>query len=539
MSLRLSKEEIESLQLLGQGSEAKVYSYSDTIAIKIFRNNASKKEEKLTPMLKVAALKKVSSIAWPLDDVRDENNHFVGYAMRKAPNGACTIHDFLIRKLYKLDPISIIDFLIQLADKLRRIHMSGFIVGDFNPKNFMVDPNGGVFICDVDNYQYVTKSHKRFNPEVASSEYMAKSLQECLIRYKKPSDFPDATFNLRTDAFGLAVLTFQLLMNGIHPYHGFGTDDQVTIEYNILNDYAPYFGRGNVNDIKENMPPIEVLSRGLRFLLEEVFFKNTYIDGINFEIRLIEELKDYAQSLTRSCSNSRTQHHYLPTLEECPWCRLTRIKIKLDEEQRIRKKNQEKTNSMNLKSLPSNNTNHKIASVPRQTVIMNSSPKPQTLTVNNAVQPPNATGMNTAPSTGHIKKINSTVMQNQLKQDRIKFFWLVVVFLVVGAIDIYALASGSLKEFYEAEIGTDSVMIFAPFAPYIHVVIGLLLCWFVSYIFFTTNFTLPVTILMDIGAQLGIYYLLLELIAICTAIASLIVIGAIIIGVLRLFMEGL
>lgn len=560
--MRLTNAEIAKMNLIAEGSEAKVYEYSDTVVIKIFKNNAGKKEEKIAPMLKVETLKKISSIAWPLEEIRDKNNKFIGYAMRKAPKGSCTLQDFFIRKLYKLDPLAIIDFLVQLLDALRNIHMSGFIIADFNPKNYMVTSDGEVFICDVDNYQFITKSHKRFNPEVACSEYMAKSLQACLAKYKKTCDFPDSSFNLKTDAVGVGILAFQLLMNGIHPYQGFGTE-QVCIEYNILHDYSPYFDRGNKADIKENMPSIDVLTPGLRNLFERVFFGGD-MDAIEFEAKLIEELKRYANSLTNSC-NGRSKHHYLPTLQECPWCRLEKIKDRLEMEHQYRKKKQESGNQSVISSAStpvrfntcsSNNNNHKtsgmqnqktvVQTIPKQVKTVNSTP-PQMVRLNNnavggvnrAVSSSNTAKVNTNPSSSHIKKMNPAAMQKQLKKDSTKFAWMVAIFLIVTAIEFYALVSGSLSDYYKSAVGTDSLFIFNGFAPYIHVIAGLVLCWLVSDILYNTEFSTPTTILLDIGMQLGIYYMLLMIVGIFTTLASLVFLSACAIGLFGIFMQGL
>lgn len=109
----LDLRNITKYKVIGAGSEGKILELSDEYCLKLLKKEiVSKKEEKIRLMLGVSSMKARKDVAWPLEVVTDTQGKFVGYIMRKTPNGSCTLNDFFIRKLYQLNNRAIYNGLI-------------------------------------------------------------------------------------------------------------------------------------------------------------------------------------------------------------------------------------------------------------------------------------------------------------------------------------------------------------------------------------------------------------------------------------------
>ncbi len=119
-----------------------------------------------------------------------------------------------------------------LAFAVHHAYTRGLTIGDFNPKNFMVDPKTGlVRVIDVDGMQFFAASGKTYLTDVIQPEYPTPYL-----RGKKP-------LPIEHDHFGLAMLIFRILNLGAHPFYlkrssGRDTSPDHNIK-NRLYGYAP------------------------------------------------------------------------------------------------------------------------------------------------------------------------------------------------------------------------------------------------------------------------------------------------------------
>ena len=100
-----------------------------------------------------------------------------------------------------------------LAAALSALHSSGYVAGDLNESNVLVTPTALVTLIDTDSFQVREDREWKSGaslcpvgkPEYTPPELQGKPLSEVMR-------LPDH------DAFGLAVLIFQLLMEGSHPF---------------------------------------------------------------------------------------------------------------------------------------------------------------------------------------------------------------------------------------------------------------------------------------------------------------------------------
>src|SRR5262249_34504113 len=89
------------------------------------------------------------------------------------------------------------------------IHERSCVLGDVNQNNVLVSPQGTVCLIDCDSFQ-VQAGGRVFPCEVGVAEYTPPELQG--------RSFAGVVRTVNHDCFGLAVLVFQLLFVGRHPY---------------------------------------------------------------------------------------------------------------------------------------------------------------------------------------------------------------------------------------------------------------------------------------------------------------------------------
>ena len=160
-----------------------------------------------------------------------------------------------------------------LATALDRLHgiTYAYIIGDINESNAYITEDKQVTLIDADSFQ-VTDS--RTDPStiyrcfVGKPEYTAPELQSI--------SFADEDRNIDHDNFALAVVIYQLLMEGTHPFRGIYTDpgEKPQVETCIAQGYFLHSAR--VGRRVPLMPPRtalpwESLPANLRALFRRCF----------------------------------------------------------------------------------------------------------------------------------------------------------------------------------------------------------------------------------------------------------------------------
>src|SRR5205814_1625917 len=99
---------------------------------------------------------------------------------------------------------------------------------------FLVSNTALVTLIDCDSMQVPGEDGRVFRCPVGKPDYTPPELQS--------QDFSTVDRAPSADDFGLAVLVFLLLMEGVHPFQGvwLGTGDPPALEDNIAAGRCPY-----------------------------------------------------------------------------------------------------------------------------------------------------------------------------------------------------------------------------------------------------------------------------------------------------------
>lgn len=203
-----------------------------------------------------------------------------------------------------------------LARLVVDLHAAGYVIGDLKPENLWTDERGNVGISDVDSFWFADAG-RMFPCRVQSPDYTAP---ECI---RTPDVQPDSS----ADAFVLAVLIYQLLMDGLHPFYGIPTDGTryVSIDDNVVHGRARLVRPGSVR-AAPGAPSLSVLPRRLREL-----FARCFGDAGRTGEAPRPTAVDWAEALVaeRAAGRLRTcpanpRHVYTAERPWCPWCDATR-----------------------------------------------------------------------------------------------------------------------------------------------------------------------------------------------------------------------
>lgn len=203
---------------LGEGGEGAVWvsPVASNFAIKTYlKAMPSAQVDKLTAMTKIADASLLAAAAWPTRLVYDVNRCPVGFEMPKL-SGQKPLHDLIgTKSRIKAFPNSNWQMLVHAAQNLalafQGLHAKNIVVGDVNSNNVVIQDDARVLFIDCDSFQIKTPGHT-FRCEVGVPDYQPPELQN--------TPFGTVDRLPSHDAFGMAVMIFQLLFVGKHPFMG-------------------------------------------------------------------------------------------------------------------------------------------------------------------------------------------------------------------------------------------------------------------------------------------------------------------------------
>lgn len=259
------------------------------------------------------------SLAWPGGLLFDSRRKVVGYSMPYIRSAVPLLEVFNPRRraevLPKFDRRYLLRTAHNLAAALAALHHSGYVAGDLNESNVLVTPAALVTLIDTDSFQVrEERGGKQIihpcpvgKPEYTPPELQGKSLADVIRQ-------PDH------DAFGLAVLIFQLLMEGSHPFRAqwLGAGDPPPLEVRIANGAYPHVP-SPAYPVRppKNAPGIETLHPWISELM-----RRTFVDG-HLDPRWRPGPELWARALNEAeqsmvcCAEG---HFYFSHLPDCPYC---------------------------------------------------------------------------------------------------------------------------------------------------------------------------------------------------------------------------
>ena len=214
-------------QQVGSGGEGGVYLVpgDPSLVAKVYHQPPSGEQvEKLTALRAIGTPKLEAVCAWPRGLLRDASTRqVVGFTMPRLANEQPLQH--LYNPVMRLRHYPRCGWRFQVAAARNvaavfdDIHRAGCLVGDVNQSNAFVN-NGTALVRLIDCDSFQVRANGRAYPcEVGTPHYTPPELQGWPLRGLVRTE--------NHDRFGLAVLIYQLLFVGRHPYAGVyqGQDD--------------------------------------------------------------------------------------------------------------------------------------------------------------------------------------------------------------------------------------------------------------------------------------------------------------------------
>jgi DNA-binding helix-hairpin-helix protein with protein kinase domain len=311
---------------IGGGGEGTVYDiqgHADLVA-KIYHAAPSpEKADKLIALSKLSNEHLCKMAAWPVDVLRDRpNGNVIGFVMKKIGQAAevHTLHSPKSR--LKKFPEASWAFLLHVATNIVRavatMHEHGFVIGDVNPKNILVTRQATVHMLDCDSLQFAADG-KTYRCEGGFPEYTPPELQGI--------PFADVNRTQEHDCFALAVVIFQLLFLGRHPYSGrFLGAGEMPLEQAIRESRFAY---GTDAATRHMQPPpgtlpLDALPAELVALFRRAFLAADRPNPTEW----LAPLEQLSKRLQRC--KLHNGHFYWGQLKDCPWCYIeTRAGVRL------------------------------------------------------------------------------------------------------------------------------------------------------------------------------------------------------------------
>jgi len=155
------------------------------------------------------------AIAWPIDLLITNQRQGVGFLMPRISGLHTLFSIYNPQSRQKTCPRFTYKYLVRVARNLATavsaLHAASCVIGDINESNTMVSSDALITLVDTDSCQIRNPlTNEIFRCPVGKGEFTPPELQGETFRehFRQPAH----------DLFGLAVLIFQLLMEGIHPF---------------------------------------------------------------------------------------------------------------------------------------------------------------------------------------------------------------------------------------------------------------------------------------------------------------------------------
>ena len=312
---------------LAGGGEGRVHAVPDHpgLCAKIYHAAARSPErrQKLEAMLRAVPRQPTAtlghrSLAWPEEIVWEAAGpRCAGFLMPLLPAGAATALQYLqpedrIRLHPGFDFRYLLTAARNAAAAFAAVHAAGCCVGDVNESNIMITDTALVTLIDCDSFQVPGPGGTVLRCPVGKPEYTAPEL------VGRPLASADRT--PQSDAFGLAVLTFQLLMQGYHPFAGRwrAAAEPPGVARRIQQGLYAYGGAGPIGP-PPGAPDPRVLPREVAGALQRAFGPGIADPQSRPSAAQWVDLLDEAAAHLQTC-RLRPEHAYPQGLRACPWC---------------------------------------------------------------------------------------------------------------------------------------------------------------------------------------------------------------------------
>ena len=298
----------------GQGEVFQVQDRPDVVAKVYLKAPSPENVRKLEAQVRACRPEVRQISAWPSAILKDADGGVRGLLMPLVDPGEYQeIHNlFGPASRRKYFPKANWSFLVHVARNVARafavLHAEGHVVGDVSSRNILVSQRGTVCLIDTDSFQ-VKSGGSVFPCPVGTAESTPPELQG--------QTFGSLIRDANHDRFGLAVMLFQLLFQGRHPYSGVHADGSTPNPAQAIRADAFAYSLKQHNGVR---PPPQTLSLSdLTPAVGELFeraFAPTHASRPSAAEwdRALEEL---GRALT-TCARDPAHQHVRG--KPCPWC---------------------------------------------------------------------------------------------------------------------------------------------------------------------------------------------------------------------------
>ncbi|MHC5597901.1 MAG: tetratricopeptide repeat protein, partial [Nostoc sp.] len=193
-----------------------------------------------------------------------------------------------------------------------------YCIGDVNESNILVSDTALVTLIDTDSFQVPDPNNNVvYRCLVGKPEFTPPELQN--------KTFAQHDREISHDLFGLAVLVFQLLMEGTHPFSGIfqGAIEPPPYESRIVSGHFTYSQKRYVPYLPTPIaPPWEILHPSLQELFIRCFEQGHNNPRLRPSAQTwLSAIAEAEDSLITCTTNP--QHRYNNHIRSCPWCERT------------------------------------------------------------------------------------------------------------------------------------------------------------------------------------------------------------------------
>jgi len=300
-------------KLIGKGGEGEVYALADdpSRAVKVYAAPDVAREAKVQAMIAQRLAEGSDLVAFPEAAVASRDGRFAGFVMRLV-KGHTSLHELYSpgsRKIHfpKADYRFTVRAAANIARSVAKVHDLGAVIGDINHSGILISDQAVAALIDADSFQFGPDHLCRVGvPEYTPPELQGRSLSGIV----RTADH---------DAFGLAVVLFQLLFMGRHPFVGRYTGGDMPIERAIQERRFAY---SMVRDVAMSPPPgtarLTDFPAPIRAAFEAAFSATPSPRPTAAQWAAV--LKELEGGLNRCRAND--VHFHPSANSSCVWCRM-------------------------------------------------------------------------------------------------------------------------------------------------------------------------------------------------------------------------
>lgn len=317
-----SNRALRTTSVLGRGGEGTVFNIEGQpdLAAKIYTDGKHlARRDKIAAMVANELHKTSPLVAFPIETLKGDGGDFIGFTMRKV-SGVRPVHELYApgsRKVQfpKADYRFLVRTALNVARAIASVHQSGCVVGDINHSGMLISSGATVTLIDADSFQ-VRAGTAVYRCLVGTGDYTPPELQGAKLDRvdREPVH----------DAFGLAVIVFQLLFMGRHPFAGrFSGQGDMPIERAIKEGRFAYSSRKN--ETRMEPPPFVPTLGDVPPEVASAFERAFAADPSMFRSRPVA--KEWVSLLTKFEADLipcriNPSHHHPKNARGCQWCRL-------------------------------------------------------------------------------------------------------------------------------------------------------------------------------------------------------------------------